>query len=480
MSHPEKPSTRILWIALAAVPLLVWIGQIVAAPQMEHYFVTRSRPFHAFVCAGEIAAHGGDPYRVEPLLDCEHQTSVPAAVAEPPGVVEPAPLPGYALAFFSLFSGLPYATAELTWSAILLASLVIATWALARMTAIPWYAIAATLLPNAGATSFSQAELPPLCIAAISLSALLLASNRVAAAAVAVSVAMLEPHIGLAAALALFVFAPKSRRTLLICGALYALVSFAFLGAGGNVEYFRDALPAQARAEVLASDQYSLTWLLHALGLSSDASLLAGSASYPVMLCVGLYAAKRWAAELRSPELLVLVPTAAVLIGGAFIHDIQLAAALPAALVIADRIAERRTLAFAGVALLAIPWGQLFPLAAILAALAVLSLAFAGLRGVSLGGRTAFAAAGILAVALVSLQRSAPATEAFTPAPIVPAAGAATNWQRHVEASGGPVTFVDFERRLLVWGGFAAVAFAAARSRSTLARRSLRPAPRLG
>jgi hypothetical protein len=399
-------------------------------------------------------------------LSCEHRTTIPAAVREPQGVVEPAPLPGYALAFFALFKNLPYGVGALIWATILTEALVVATWSLARMTAIPWYAIAAALLPNAGIANIEQSELTPLCIAAVSLSALLLSRGYAAGAALAVSVATIEPHVGLAACVGLFVFAPKARRTLIVCGALFALVSLATLGIGGNIEYLRDALPAQARSELLAPDQFSLTWVLQALGLSSGAALLAGSLSYPLMLAAGLVLAKRWARELNSPELYVLVPTAAVLIGGVFIHDIQMAAALPAALVIADRIAGRRVLAFAAVALIAIPWGALqgFHLEARLSLAMV--LLFALDRGIlrSPAARVAFGTAGTLAVLFVSLHAFQPPAGADVPAPLEPSAFAATNWQRHIEAFARPVTLSDVGRKVLVWAGFLAIAVAAAGS----------------
>lgn len=465
-----------LWIALAAVPILFWIGQTVAPQRMAHQFVEYTRPFHAFVCAGEIARGGGNPYRVEPLLSCEHRASVPAEVQEPEGVVEPAPLPGYALAFFSLFRDVPYVTAALIWGAILVMALVVTTWALARMTSFPWYLIAAALLPNAAYASISQGELPPLCIAALSLSALLLTQNRFAWAAIAASVSMVEPHVGLAACLGLFVFAPKARWTLVACGVIFAAGSLAMLGLDGNIEYLRTALPAQARSELLAPDQYSLTWVLHALGVSDDAALLAGSLTYPAMLVAGLLLARRWASQLQSPELLVLVPAAAVLIGGVFIHDIQMVLALPAALIIADRIAVKRAFAFAGVALIAIPWGALdgFHIQAYVSLVVVLLLALDARLGTSRSTRLALGAAGALAIVIVSLHVP---PDSFTIVPtafIDPAASAATNWQRYIEANARPVTLADIERKLLLWSGFLAIAFAAASSDKVLAKPSLR------
>jgi hypothetical protein len=458
-----------LWIALAAVPVLFWLGQTVAPQKMEHEFVEYSRPFHAFVCAGEIARGGGNPYRVEPLLSCEHRASVPAAVREPEGVVEPAPLPGYALAFFSLFSGLPYVTAALIWGALLIMSLVVATWALARITSFPSYAIAAALLPNAAYGSALQGELPPLCIAALSVSALLLAQKRFAWAAIAASLAMAEPHVGLAACAGLFVFAPKARWTLLACAVVFAAASLAMLGIDGNIEYFRAALPAQARSELLAPDQYSLTWVLHAFGVSDNAALLAGSLAYPAMLAAGLLLARRWASQLRSPELHVLVPAAVVLIGGVFIHDIQMVLALPAALVIADRIAVNRAVAVAGVALIAIPWGALDGLhfQAYISLVLVLLLALETRLGASMRG--ALIAAGALAVILVSLHVPPDDVMVAPPVFIEPAANAATNWQRYIEANARPITLAAIERKLLLWSGFVAIAFAVASSEKALA-----------
>ncbi len=452
-----------LSLLLALVPLGVWSAHRIAPQQAERVLLPSDGAFLAFYCAGKVASHHADPYRVEPLLTCEHEADVPSFML-PAGVVEPAPLPGYALAFFSAFRSLPFVTAALWWATLLMMALVVATWALARSTGLPWYVVAATLAPTAGLVNVIQGELPPLVIGALSLSGLMLVRRRYTAAALAASAAMLEPHVGLAACLGLFVFERRTRPALLGVAVVLALVSLASLGLGGNLEYIFKALPDQARSEFHAPDQFSLMWALHALGVSHDASLRAGSLSYIAMLGVGLTLARRWASTLRSPELLVLVPAAAVLLGGVYIHDIQMVCALPAALIIAARRAAYSPLAFVAVTLIAIPWGP--HESRFLTGLSVVTIAVLALYGGfgrSRIRRLASLAAGAGVILAVSLffSHGAPAHVVNTAPAYEPHALASANWREFVLAQRRPVDAADVVSRILVWSGFVALALAA-------------------
>lgn len=465
-----KRAGLVLALSLAAVPALMILAHTIAPALTERYFVQRSEAFLAFYCAGGIAARGENPYRIQPLLDCEQAEGDGMISA---GIVEPAPLPGYALGFFSLFRTLPYATAAMTWAAILLMALFVATWVLARITSLPWYLIAAALAPSAGHINIRFGEIPPFCIGALCVSAYLLVHRRFAGAALAASTVMLEPHVGLAACLGLFCFVPQTRAPLAVLGIAFGSASIATLGWDRNVEFLQTVLPVHARSEVFAGDQYSLTWILHALGLPADIALRAGSISYIVMLACGLVLAKRWAGSLRSPELIVALPAAAVLIGGVFIHDIQMVIALPAALIIAARSSGiRRSLGFLGVLLIAVPWGSILAHAGTLAFLSIALVAV-----LSLGGRFGQAvwargvtagAAGALVLSLASMAPP-PAPALSLPTLRSPDAQAAENWQQYIEGNSGPATPGSVGRKILVWSGFAAMLLAAAGGRRTVA-----------
>src|ERR1019366_3190331 len=73
---------------------------------------------NSFYCAGEAVRTGNTPYLVEPLRSCEHRAA-PTEPLQNAGGVEPAPLPGYALAAFAAFSLLPLKFAHLFFAWLL-------------------------------------------------------------------------------------------------------------------------------------------------------------------------------------------------------------------------------------------------------------------------------------------------------------------------------------------------------------------------
>ena len=468
-----KRAGLVLALSLAVVPALMILAHTFAPALTERYFVQRSEAFLAFYCAGSIAARGENPYRIQPLLDCEQAAGGGMISA---GIVEPAPLPGYALGFFSLFRALPYATAAMVWATILLMALVAATWALARTTSLPWYLIAAALAPSAGHINIPFGEIPPFCIGALSVSAYLLAQRRYTGAALAASTLMLEPHVGLAACLGLFCFVPRARAPLAILGILFASASIATLGWGGNAEFLQTVLPAHARSEVLAGDQYSLTWVLQEIGFPAELALRAGGISYIVMLACGLFLARRWARSLKSRELIVVLPAAVVLIGGVFIHDIQMVIALPAAIIIAARsTGTRSSLGFLGVLLIAIPWGSLLGHAGTLALLSIAliaALSLGGRFGRTTWARAASAGAATAVVLSLASMATPPAPPLSLPALRTPDAQAAANWQQYIEGNTVPSTPASVGRKLLVWSGFVVMLVAAAGGRGAGSPRS--------
>ncbi|MBD5635078.1 MAG: hypothetical protein IAI49_11430, partial [Candidatus Eremiobacteraeota bacterium] len=105
--------------------------------------------------------------------------------------------------------------------------------------------------------------------------------------------------------------------------------------------------------------QYSLTALLYALGVASDTALRAGEACYLAMLAFGLFLAARLRRSFGDAAFVVLTPPACALLGGAFVHDHQMALALPFAFVLAKNV-RRPALAFAAIAALAVPWQSVF------------------------------------------------------------------------------------------------------------------------
>ncbi len=301
----------------------------VAVPIASKVFPSNARTFY---CAGRAVADHRDPYLVEPLRSCEH------AINRYPGFnaneVEPAPLPPYVLSALAVWSRFPYSWAHVIWNTLLLGSVVVAALAIARLTTYPAVYVFLALGFVDGLLNLGFGEVVPTCVALLCVSAVSAERRKHWTTVAAATAAMIEPHVALPASVALFIFVPATRARFLFCAILLSLAGIATLGLGENIEYFRSVLPAHALAEVSAPDQYSLTWLLHRLGVDSRSALRLGSFSYLVMGFVGVVLARKLAVLYASNAFLVLVPPAAVLLGGTFMHDVQIAAALPAALLL--------------------------------------------------------------------------------------------------------------------------------------------------
>ena len=309
--------------------------------------------FGAFYCSGSVALGGRNPYLVEPLRSCENAHQPLRGRSDM--VVDPSPLPGYDLAFFALLARLPYATAKLLWYGILLISVLITTVTLTRLTRLPLPFVFLSIALVDGALNFTYGQLPPVVVAALSLAAYLIERQRYGLAAVAASAAMLEPHLGLPACIAMFVWFPRCRLPFAVTACALIAAALSMGGVALNLAYFTTYLPAHAQSELVASDQFSLSALLHAAGFSDRLALLLGTLSYLVMTCIGVWVGRRAALALRSDAFVALLPPAAILVGGSFIHDIQFAVALPAALLLCSKT-RPQVVPWLALCLLAFPW----------------------------------------------------------------------------------------------------------------------------
>ena len=457
-------------VAFTAISLVLAIAALALA---DHGNVQR-QSFKAFYCAGVALNERSNPYLVEPLRGCER------TVADSPKTdahVEPAPLPGYVLAGFSVLAKLPPKLAAQIFSLTLVLAAILSAQCLS--TCLP-VARAAILLALAPLTLLNVAygEIPPLALLALCAGAWLLASRRWIAAGVAVTLALIEPNVGLPAVIAVFAFAPRSRVAIAISAGALALLSFAAVGVTRNLEYFTSVLPLMSRAELPAADQYSFAHLLYSAGLSAPAALLAGKLWFAVVLCAGVLVAGAFATRHRRFELLALLPPAIVLLFGIYLHDIQMLLAIPAALLIAYRARGTTlgTIAAVSLALLIAVWTQ---------RAARTSLVFdflgvaAGLYAILAGptARRALQAAGgalVVATCIVALQRFEPplastqiVTHGFAAAPGDPAASA---WERYL-ASTPALIGQAYVLKIPTWLGllgltFCAVALAAKPVRS--------------
>ncbi|MBV9027828.1 MAG: DUF2029 domain-containing protein, partial [Candidatus Eremiobacteraeota bacterium] len=252
------------------------------------------------------------------------------------------------------------------------------------------------------------------------------------------AVTLVEPHLGLPVWIATLVWRPRSRVAALISAAALLGVGLAVAGPTAFAEYLSRVLPAQAAAEHSYVYQYSLTYLLATLGVPQSWALLLGDLSYAATLAIGVWASARVALALRRPEMIAFVPGACSVIGGPYVHMVDLAVAIPAALVLAVVLPARTNLAAAlALALLAVPWipawitKKLF-----LAVLGVVTLLLWRLRVAA-----APLAMGVGAIALVLY-----ALELFPPAPLAgqtagrfaPSDLAQSAWAAYVAQLGHP------------------------------------------
>jgi hypothetical protein len=402
--------------------------------------------FRAFYCSGEAVGLRANPYTVEPLRACEHRVQWASDWSR--DLVIPSPLPAYDLALLAWLARLPYAAAKIVWYCVLVGFLFLAAYVLTRMTRFPALFVLAALLAGDGALCLLYGQLVPIVIAALSTSSYLLERRRPGWAALAASASMIEPHLGLPACVALFVWMPRCRPALAVALGSLAIFGALNLGIERTVSYFTQVLPAQAAAELVATDQYSLSHVLYIAGFQDRAALLLGSISYAVMLVVGVIVARRAADALGSCALIATLPAAAAALGGSYVHEEQLLASLPAALLLAAFARRGRAVAWTALALLVFPWFSFAtPSRSSDVAFALLSLAVVGWLGAlatrdvaGLRRLPLAASAPIAFVLLVGLFRQLPGTPAanFTAQPRLVVDGgalAATNWAAYLRAS---------------------------------------------
>lgn len=340
---------RALVTALAAI---VFIGIFCPGSLPTHI----ARDFDAFYCAGASVDAGADPYRAEPIGACERRDKGEILHGNLP-VTVPAPLPPYDLAVFARIARLSYTNAVILWTALIALSLVVTIEALATVTGLSRTLLWLVLAPIDGVSATYLGEIAPIAVAGLALAMLAVRDGRPVLAALAGTLSLCEPHVGVAPIAALFLCMPKARPTIVASAVALSALCVATVGLGTTIEYFRDVLPAHALSEIPSPRQLSLTALLHTAGVSDALALTLGSLSYLTMLFVGLAAARRIA--LRDPvdPMFVAAPAAFVLLGGPFIHVVQMPAAFPAALLAFARSTGRmRDVLGAALVAIAIPW----------------------------------------------------------------------------------------------------------------------------
>ncbi len=311
--------------------------------------------FRAYYCASSAQRHHADPYLTESIHDCESTSPSPYYRA-PANVTVPAPYPPYALAMLYPLTLLPFATAAIVWWTILAVCVLGAAYALAQVVRRPFFVAWACLVLSLGLASLLSGNVVPVCIAALVVAALCAQLGYFPGAAFAIAVAMVEPHVALPAAIAAFIRFPAIRLVLVLIFALLGAASLASGGLAHNIGYLAVVLPAHALSEVSRDNQYSLATVVAALGAPDSQAVTIGTLSYGLVVLIGVVVAVRLARVYHDPAFAVLVPPAFALLGGSFVHTVELAAAVPACLLLFMRAEAQRGWLLAALVLLAVPW----------------------------------------------------------------------------------------------------------------------------
>jgi hypothetical protein len=435
-------------LGIIGLVVLLCVGLQFAARPQHSFFTASGTDFRAFYCSGSAVNAKQSPYRVEPLRSCEHRVQPARGWSD--ALVVPAPLPGYDIAFFALLARLPYVAAKAIWFTVIVASMLVSVFFLSRLTKFPALVLLLGLCLTDAYQSIIYGQLPPLAVAALCAAAYFLQRGRHVAAAVAVGVSMIEPHLGLPASIAMFAWSARTRWPLAGVAAFLSASAAVAIGIGGNIDYFVHVLPKQAAAELVAVDQYGLAHELHVAGLSDRNALTLGSLSYVIMVFVGVLLARRISSKTGQAALIVLVPPGAALLGGAFVHGTQFAAALPAAFLLlssARDTASRRIASFALV-LLIVPWDLVIPSGARIGPIVLVSLitlvwvTLSIFSDAPVRSRSIAASAVVIAFgALLLLMHHLPGSKAsFTGDPVLPGsvlvanADASENWAAYLRS----------------------------------------------
>jgi hypothetical protein len=310
----------------------------------------------AFYCAGSATLHRQDPYEAASLRTCEHALNRGDSWSDPEYVV-PAPLPPYDLPFYALLSIGSYDLAKVLICLLIAAAVFVAAFGLADL-GVPLAAGLAALSLADGFVGMYLGQIYPVTIALVVFAAAAAQREKYAVAGILAALTLIQPQLGAAVCLSLFIWMPRARVALALAAVALCAAGIVTVGANGFLEWATRVIPAQASAEVYFWGQYSLTNVLASAGVPPPYALFAGSISFAGMLVLAVWLSKRLMERTGSNAYLVLVPAALCVIGGTYVHLPEIAAAIPLALVLTSSTqsaTERWPILIPSI-LLMIPW----------------------------------------------------------------------------------------------------------------------------
>ncbi len=447
-----KASRGVLFVALALLGIaalrdLARLGD--ALPWRQLY------DFGDFYCAGAALDRGADPYRYEPLHRCEHAISTNPVFRSDAQRVVPAPLPPYDFPPFMLAARLPFTQARAIDVAAIVVALLLALCGLA-LVAVPLDVAALALVLPAGYVLLNAGQVVPFALVALIFCGVALARGRPRLAAIFAALTAVEPHLGIPVCLALFICAPRTRVSLLAAAAALITIGALLVGIAGFAEFVTRVLPAQAASEAGYVYQYSFAYLLRTAGVPTGPALFSGELSYVVMLTVGIVLGSRAAQRVGRPELLAYIPAACSIVAGPYVHMVDLAFAIPAALVLTVSLrGTAREVAIAALCLLTVPWIPVWITKKLfLATLFVVGALLVRLRSRAIAGTALFLG---IAVAIYLLELTPPPPLlATTIGRFAPTDLAQHAWSAYVEQLGSG-TVLWLLVKLPTWLGLASL-----------------------
>ena len=319
------PQRRNLWI-FTAVCAAVIAGQFV---YIAHSGLALA-DFRAFYCGGHALLHGLDPYHARAIAGCERSVAPWGLYHTPAGVALPAPLPGYALAAFAALAWMPYPLACVSWFCITLLCGWYSARALARIANLPLAATLVLLTPTFALAVVPSGQLATVVICALVHAALALRERRWAAAAAALAVVCVWPHLALPALLAVTIAIAPMRAPVAAMLAVLAVLDCAAGGPSVAMEYVARVLPAHSLTEIAGTNEFGTSWVLLALGLPAHDAVRDGMAAYLLFAAAGIVFAVRLAAVSSDRAALLLGAPACALCMSPYLHFTEIAVAVPA------------------------------------------------------------------------------------------------------------------------------------------------------
>jgi hypothetical protein len=336
----RQARNRILLIVAVITATVVlattYTGFEQAVAPNSHFFLDFSNCY----CTAAVAKAGYDPYRAEPMGDCvRHLVNSTDRQHEP--VIPAATLAGFVIPAFGALTVFDYGRAAFIWFAVLIYTFVALGFLTAKVTHCSFAAAFLALLPLGLIVPIELGQVVSPVVALLLAAALALRRGSHRLAAVFAGLALYEPHIALPVCIAMFTAIPRTRLMLLTFAVAAAIVSVIVLGWPANLEYMTSVIPDQIVAEAAFNDQYSLTYLLTWVGIPISLAILLGKLSYAAVLLLCVFVARSIAVKRLDPALLAIVPMAASVLFGPYLHIEHLLAAVPGALLLATASAPR-------------------------------------------------------------------------------------------------------------------------------------------